>query len=217
MLSVNTRLTAFNAGAQTTVVPAFASNTFGYHVNLPSNLFTFSLSFDPRVTCTVTFGGTSNPCADTQNVQLSSVSGTVTITLNVDSDQPLLTTTYTFLVSQPICNLQSFSVASTFTDPISCTPGPPLDVHSLGTNCVANSTQYLVDLSIASTDSCYNPTYQFFNDTTEAWEDCDGASCPLFASRNNYQVTFDNANNPSYLNISNGLSCTVYNRELMPF
>ena len=174
-------------------------------VNTTSNLFTFSLNFNSALACFFSYQGGTTSCSAYQSLTLTSVTGIVTVTLYLPTDSPYSQVVYQFTVNQPICNVLTFLPSSAFLDPVNCTLASPLDPYSKSSNCVANSSNVMVDFAVSSSNACFNPVYQFLNESVETWVDCFGTSCDLSLGRNYFRVVFDNANNPSYVNISNGL------------
>ena len=152
------------------------------------------------------------PC-ESQSITLTSVTGTVAITIYIATDNPPLPTTYNFIVSQPICDVTSFSVDSSYVDPINCVSAHPADIYSSSSICITNSSSSLISLQYSSTDICYYPNFEFYNGSQ--WASCQENYCYLSSTYNYFRVTFDNSNNPSYFNVSNGLCFDALLYKLM--
>ena len=187
------------------ITPTFSSSLFAYNVTTEDGYFTFKMDFDEALTCYVYEDDVFvQNCRASQSIKLSSTSALFVLELFFHTDNPHVETNYTFLVTQPPCDVTNFTI-SQFPDAIHCTETESPDDSAVRSFCIAQSAIASVSFNFTSTESCASPTIQYqFNGSMT---DCPNNTCPFVSGENVFELAFVNSVEPSQLTVLNGLHC----------
>ena len=185
------------------ITPQFSPDIYDYNVTTDDGYFTFKLEYDEALTCYVYEEDVFvQYCHPSQSIKLTSTESLFVIELFFYTDNPHLETNYSFVVTQPPCDVTNFTLFQ-FPDEIHCVAKEAPDDSAVNSFCIAQSSTTSVSFNYTNTESCVSPTIQYQADG--AWTDCPDGVCPFVSGENVFQLAFVNSVEPSMLTVLNGL------------